>query len=188
MRLDRHFVTALLAFCLTTLPAAAQQIDSSYSDLDLDKCIVLESDDFGSRWACPGYKDFPLSVAEGDLRFFLSYGFGADDEPVRGQTLPPFNYLGPRLEWRLSNERGYWFPFATIVRYFVSGEEGEAEGQVLVVTRLAPGSSCHVAYIDALANKNANELAREAADDLARDFDCESDEVEYFGEFEAWER
>src|SRR5690606_17827543 len=101
--------------------------------------------------------------------------------------LPPFNHLGEKIEWRLSNAEGGWKPFATILRYFVQREEGEDEGQILVVTRLEPGATCHVAYIDAVANENANEMAREAADDLARDFDC-ADEPEIVGEFEAWER
>ncbi|UXN74462.1 hypothetical protein N8D56_04770 [Devosia sp. A8/3-2] len=35
---------------------------------------------------------------------------------------------------------------------------------MLVVTQLAEGQTCHIAYIDALANDNANELARQAAD------------------------
>jgi hypothetical protein len=56
---------------------------------------------------------------------------------------------------------------------------------VLVVTQLVEGNSCHIAYIDALANKNANELAREAAD-KSGDFDCASDEVEIIGTFEAY--
>ncbi len=44
--------------------------------------------------------------------------------------------------------------------------------QMLVVTRLPPGAVCHVAYIDVTANPQANELARKAADELARGFDC----------------
>lgn len=167
-------------------PAAAQQIESAYTDVDLDACSVLHSDDFGTSWACPGYKGIPVWIAEGDLRFFVSYGFGAPDERAAQQTPPPFNYLGPRIEWRLSNESGAFRPFATILRFFTSREEGEDEAQLLVVTRLEEGATCHVAYIDATANADANELAREAADDLAPDFDCE-DEPEIVGDFEAWD-
>ena len=52
---------------------------------------------------------------------------------------------------------------------------------MLVVTRLPPGAVCHVAYVDAAANPNANELARKAADDVARDFKCGKDEVKVIG-------
>jgi hypothetical protein len=50
-----------------------------------------------------------------------------------------------------------------------------------VVTRLPPGEVCHVAYVDVEANPNANELARKAADETARSFNCSKDEVKVFG-------
>jgi hypothetical protein len=53
---------------------------------------------------------------------------------------------------------------------------------MLVVTRLPPGPVCHVAYIDVQANPHANELARKAADELARGFNCGKDEVKVIGE------
>jgi len=160
--------------------------NSAYTDIDLDQCLVLDADDFGASWACPGYKGYPLMVFEGDLRFSLAYGFNIDKEPVRPQTLGPFNHLGPKLEWRLSNALGRWLPVATIVRYFTQDpEDSERTNQVLVVTQLASGQTCHIAYIDALANADANELARQAAD-AAGDFDCASDEVEIIGAFGAY--
>jgi len=41
---------------------------------------------------------------------------------------------------------------------------------MLVVTRLSP--ACHVAYVDVQSNVIANALARKAADEHARNFDC----------------
>jgi hypothetical protein len=158
--------------------------NSAYTDINLDQCLVLDSDDFGTTWSCPGYKGYPLMVSEGDLRFSLIYGFGA--KMADGQTLPPFNHLGQKLEWRLSNAKGRWLPIATIVRYHTAAPDtGEDEGQILVVTQLVEGNTCHIAYIDALANPDANELARQAADESG-DFDCETDEIETIGKFEAW--
>ena len=174
---------ALLALALVG-PAHAG-FTSAYTDLNLDECLVLDSDDFGTTWSCPGYKGYPLQVSEGDLRFSLQYGFNPDSSSGF-QTLPPFNNLGPKLEWRLSNDLGRWMPIATIVRYFTADPEtGEDKGQVLVVTQLLEGNSCHIAYVDALANANANELAREAAD-KAGDFDCATDKVEVIGKFTAY--
>lgn len=175
----------LAAICAT--PAMAQSgFTSAYTDLDIDQCLVLEADDFGASWACPGYKGFPLLVQEGDLRFSLSYGFNPDKNATGFQTLPPFNNLGSKLEWRLSNQKGYFFPIATIVRYHTADPEtGENKGQVLVVSQIAEGNSCHIAYVDALANKDANELARAAAD-KAGDFDCANDEPQVIGKFSAY--
>jgi hypothetical protein len=45
-------------------------------------------------------------------------------------------------------------------------------GRVLVVTRLGPGGVCHVGYVDARANPDANALARKIADESARTFKC----------------
>ena len=46
---------------------------------------------------------------------------------------------------------------------------------MLVVTRLGPGGVCHVGYVDAKANPDANELARKIADEHARTFKCGKD-------------
>ncbi|MET3897801.1 hypothetical protein ABIB57_001747 [Devosia sp. UYZn731] len=161
--------------------------NSAYTDINLDQCLVLDADDFGASWACPGYKGYPLQVTEGDLRFALNYGFNIQKEPGFGQSMGPFNHLGPKLEWRLSNESGGWLPVATIVRYFTQNQETYKEtNEVLVVTQLLEGQTCHIAYIDALANPNANELARQAADKAGK-FDCVNDKVDIIGKFTAWE-
>ena len=178
----KPILATLLAIATLATPAQAA-FNSAYTDLDLDECLVLDADDFGASWACPGYKGYPLMVSEGDLRFSLAYGFNPSDN---WQTLPPFNRLGEKLEWRLSNDLGRWMPIATIVRYHTADPEtGEDKGQVLVVTQLVEGNSCHIAYIDAVANANANELARQAAD-ASGAFDCANDEVEIIGKFEAY--
>lgn len=188
--IGRVFASALyVAFGLLLVgPAAAQQIESSYTDVDLNLCTVMESDDFGTMWACPGLKGMPVMITEGDLRMFVSYGLSSTTEKAADETLGPFNRLGEKIEWRVSNAEGHWKPFATILRFFTQRESGEAEGQVLVVTKIAPGATCHIAYIDALANPDANELARKTADTKAKDFDCAEGEPEYVGKFEAWER
>jgi hypothetical protein len=161
--------------------------NSAYTDINLDQCLVLNADDFGASWACPGYKGYPLQISEGDLRFVISYGFNIDDEPGRSQSLGPFNHLGAKLEWRLSNASGGWLPVATIVRYFTQNQETyEETNEVLVVTQLVEGQTCHIAYIDALANPNANELARQAADKAGK-FDCANDKVDIIGKFTAWD-
>ena len=173
--------------------AQAQFYQSEYTDLNLDLCTVVQSDDFGSTWACSGFKGIPVMVAEGDLRMMVSYGLTSTEEKAAEQTLPPFNHLGGKIEWRLSNAEGGYKPFATIVRYFVqrmdaeTGEEKKPEGEVLVVTKVAPGATCQIAWIDARANPDANELARKTADERAPDFDC-ADEPEIVGKFEVWER
>ena len=172
------------AIALVLAAPAMAAFESAYSDINLDDCLLLEADDFGASWACPGYKGYPLRISEGDLRFLVEYGFNIDAEPD-AVSLPPFNHLGPRIEWRLSNQGGNWVPVATIVRYFTDVGEGDRENQVLVVTQLSEGATCHIAYIDATANEDANAKARAAADEMAGSFDCAKD-PQIIGEFEAW--
>ena len=183
------FAGALYVAFATTGAALAQQIESSYTDLDLNiHCTVIQSDDFGSTWACPGLKGMPVMVSESDLRMAVSYGLNSTAEKAAKQRLPPPNRLGDKIEWRVSNAEGHWKPFATILRFFTKAEERDAEGQVLVVTRIEPGATCHIAYVDALANPDADELARKVADEKAKGFDCATAEPEYVGKFEAWKR
>lgn len=93
------------------------------------------------------------------------------------ETLPPFNYINNVLEWRLDGAR----PFATILRYFISVDDAGGEEQVLVVSRIGKQDSCQVAHVNASRTRNANALAREAADTLALDFVCGVDEIMVVG-------
>jgi hypothetical protein len=173
------------AFVLVATPLAAAGFTSDYTDLDLDECTLMESYELGASFACPGYKGYPLYVEEGDLRFFVSYGFGAPDELAARQTFPAFNYVGNTIEWRLSNASGDWRPVATILRWFTdrTGED-LPEGQILVVTKIEPGNTCHIAYIDtqllATPDANPNQIARDWADEFAADFACGKDEPHYY--------
>lgn len=161
---------ALAALAGSTLQAAAQNATSAYTKLELDTCQVVAQDRTSGSiaWSCEGYDGMKMWVAEGDLRYFVSFGPKADRQAAARQTLPLFNTINDTIEWRLGADGK---PFASILRWFTSFDDGR-EGQVLVVTRIARDGVCHVAYVDARANANANELARQAADTLAGNFDC----------------
>lgn len=156
--------------------AQAQPWQSVYTETDLDLCTMIGAYELGASWACPGYKGFPLLVSEGDLRFLVSYGFGAADEKAARQTFPQFNHLGARLEWLLAEDDTLGtVPVGTILRYFLAAPDyNDPDFQVLVVTRIEAGNTCQVAHIDALANANANQMARDAAIALIPGFDCKS--------------
>ena len=107
------------------------------------------------------------------------FGRNAAREPAARQTFPAFNsaYKGT-VEWRIETPPdGKPRPFATILRWNVKLESDERDttGRVLVVTRLGSGGVCHVGYVDARANPNANELAQQLADERARGFRCGTD-------------
>jgi len=169
----------LLATFLAT-PVAAETVEYAYTSLNLDKCRHTpgrEPEDYG-EWRCKGYAGIPVRVTAGDQRIYVSYGKRAKSEPAAGQTLAAFNGEGKTIEWRFARgAKGKTQPFATIMRWSttVSGDGEPVRGQVLVVTRLGPGGVCHVGYVDGRDNLNANELARQIADQHARNFLCGAD-------------
>lgn len=172
-KVSRILAVFAAVVALTTGNGTAETIESTYTKIQLQNCVQLETaaeeGTFGGSWECPGYKGQSVYVAEGDLRMFVSFGPSAADEPAAGQTLPNFNTVNDTLEWRLRDGQ----PFATILRWFPSYGDGGKTGSVLIVTQLkAGGETCQIARVDAQTNKNANVLARQAADTMAGQFDC----------------
>ena len=173
----RSGVLGSISACLLVLgllPAAnAASFDSAYTKIKLENCTLIrppadESTD-GGRFQCAGYKGIPVYVAEGDLRMFVSFGPDAEHEPAAHSTLPNFNTVNETLEWRLRNGA----PIATILSWFPSLDESGKTGSILIVTQLMPGGrTCWIAQVDAQANKNANVLARQAADTMAGTSNC----------------
>lgn len=171
-------------------PAAAEPVKSDYTIIELKRCKPIKepkaeaAEDQGAAWWCPGPKGYKLYLAEGDLRFMIAYGKRAREQRAATQTLPRFNSIFPddkteraTLEWRTRYVKGKWTPFATVLRYYTSdGDQNPpVNGQVLVVAKVGPkagADACHVAYIDALANPDANALAQKVADEKAEAFDC----------------
>ena len=174
-------IMGIAAVLVAGTAASAQLIEPAYTTFETSKCPHVRGrapEDYG-HWTCKGYGGIAVWVAGGDQRVYVSFGPRAKSEPAATQTLSAFNSEGGTIEWRIERGRdGNARPFATILRWNTSSLDENANqvrGQVLVVTRLAPGPVCHIGYIDARANPNANELAREIADMHARSFRCATD-------------
>ncbi len=186
------FGIAMAPFCagFGAIPEAdAQTFGSSYTSTAPKDCRVSSAgngvDDSTIR-VCPGKAGLVVLVSEDDLRETVSVGrnrAAAVNEPAAQAWFGPFNSTSKTVEWRTINGR----PFAIIQRWHIADNADEdKDGRpiakpLLVVTRLPPGKVCHVAYIDAAANPDANEIARKAADEVARDFKCGKDEVKTIG-------
>ncbi|GHB28722.1 hypothetical protein GCM10007094_16620 [Pseudovibrio japonicus] len=180
----KNFQRLIVAICgifVCTMALA----ESVYSSLDLSEtCALQETPDLvegAAVWMCEGYNGIPVYVAEDDLRFFVSFGEAAHEETAATQGLSPWNRLGSTIEWVLEDGT----PVATIVRWYtdipadIAGEAvadaaGFYRGQVLVITQLGQGKTCHIGYVDARSSENANQLARDAAGLLAGIWDCNS--------------
>ncbi len=137
---------------------------------------------------CRGKATLVVLINKADRRETVSVGRDRDEaakEPAAQAFFGPFKSALPAIEWRLAGNN----PFAIIQRWQIadivdqamSGDGPDAK-PLLVVSRLPPGAVCPVAYVDAAANPNADELARKAADEFARGFVCGKDEVKVIGE------
>jgi hypothetical protein len=164
------------AWCLVAAPAAANPVKSLYTTIQLGDCKQTKRHRDGGAWLCRGLNGIPVYVAEGDLRQFVSAGTNAESRRAATQTLGPFNSMFERnsrratIEWRFERRGERRLPYAMIVRFHTS-QEGR-KGDVLVVSKVSASETCHVAYIDALANSDAITLARFVADKRAKTFDC----------------
>jgi hypothetical protein len=168
-----------LALALSPPPAAANPVKSLYTTVDLKTCKPIKRHRDGGAWRCEGLPGYPVYVAEGDLRQFVSAGPDPDKRRAASQTLRPFNSIFERgseratIEWRFDRRGERQIPYATIVRFHT--ETDGRRGDVLVVSKVSARETCHVAYIDALANREAITLARQIADGRARSFDCKDE-------------
>lgn len=183
----RTLLSAAATMAVFAGPTFANQ--SAYSDRDLDRCTILKQSGEGPSVSmkCTGYKDIPVYFREDDLRQSQTYGpVGQTYLDEVYETFGPFNHTGAGIEWRLDAGGR---PFATIVRWFVADPQSAAEeklryGEVLVVSTVATDdhpASCVAGYVDALANRDANKLARTVADEEAHDFACGLDEPQWHG-------
>jgi hypothetical protein len=168
-------------------PANAQTFSSSYTSTAPKDCRTIgKPKDVSTKQECPGKSGLVVLLSEDDLRQTVSVGpnhAAAAKEPAAETWFAPFNSTANTVEWRAVDGK----PFAIIQRWLISDDNDTKTGSpiskpMLAVTRLPPGPVCHVAYIDGQANRNANELARQAADEFARDFKCGKDEVKLVGE------
>lgn len=170
--------------------ANAQTFSSSYTSTAPKDCRMIgklgDLDGSATR-VCPGKSGLVVLISEDDLREIVSVGrnrAAAAREPAAESWFGPFNSTAHTVEWRAADG----VPFAIIQRWLIADNSApDKTGRpttkpMLAVTRLPPGAVCHVAYIDGQANRNANELARQAADEFARDFKCGKDEVKVIGE------
>ncbi|MCB1444579.1 MAG: hypothetical protein KDJ87_01945 [Rhizobiaceae bacterium] len=182
-----RFAISLLLPVFAAMPLhAADAGESVYTDLVLAACKTLvapDPDEPGGDFMsarCPGLGDYAVIFKEGDLRQSLHYGYIKPSLVEHAfESFGQFNHMNPKIEWRVDAGGR---PYAAIQRFFVG--DAENQGQVLAISRVGQpddAEGCLVGFVDALANKDANMLAREVADSVAPSFRCGEDSAEYHG-------
>jgi hypothetical protein len=174
----RALMLAMVLATAATLGAGAKAnpVKSLYTTIDLSECKQVKRHRDGNAWTCEGLPGFPVYIAEGDLRHFVSVGANPDKRRAATQTLGSFNSIFEQgshratIEWRFDRKGDREVPYAAIIRFHTSNDAGR--GDVLVVFKVMEYDTCHIAYIDALANDEPVALARRIADRESHSFNC----------------
>jgi hypothetical protein len=179
--------TVLAAACVLGAPARAQAPESVYTELLKGRCkfISIEKETNEEQVKrCPGHGGAQVLTRASHTTVYLSFRWSKSrmaEDVVSGWS------LGDKVEWRGARTRNGFAPYATIVRVIVKDPDTlVGGGHVLAVVRIGKRDACLAAAVDISANKEANALAREAADAIARTFACGKDRPRVHGAATRW--
>lgn len=170
----RNLVVAAIA--TTATPLAAQEVAFAYQDLTAKACrdtnprpLHLRGDHDVTPYVCPPFAGYGVTFIEQpnfrDLRI----------DPPGGKSAKPQIHmvigLGEKMEWRGRKNGDSIVPHAAFVRVRWLGATQKMRS-LLTVLKVEKGQVCFAALIDATAHKNANDIARAAADSSVQQFTC----------------
>jgi len=145
--------------------------------------MVEQGQDIPSAQHCDGYKGYKV-LEKWDRRSQVLFGYLSGEFLAKySETFDVDNYAGDKIEWRL-DAKGT--PRAAILRYKFSNYNFDEKGppEVLLISKVGQPESpmgCAIGMVDTSANKNANELARQVADEVEPGFECGRDTPLYHG-------
>lgn len=168
------FATGFIAIVALTSDAALAG-ESRITELIGGRCRFIAIDketDEEQVKSCPGPGSYAAETRSSHTNVYLAFPYGKARAPrdvIYGWS------LGDKVDWRGALKRNAFKPYAAIVRVIVRDPETmKGGGHVLAAIRLDGATACVAALVDVSANKEANALAREAAD-AAQSFDCARD-------------
>jgi hypothetical protein len=187
MRAAPFLATAIAALAALTQGRPAAAAETRYTELVGGRCRFVSEDKETHEDAlkrCPGHGGAELETFASHTRVSLSVRFSPRQ---RAEDVVAGWSLGRRAEWRGAVTNKGFEPYAAIVRVIYM-EDAKPAGQILAVLRIdaREAEACAAAYVDARANKDANKLARDAADRIAPTFLCDSDKPTVVGAATRW--
>ncbi|MEL7076096.1 MAG: hypothetical protein AAFR63_04045 [Cyanobacteria bacterium J06631_6] len=168
------FLSSLGSENVDMLSELIADVRSVYTSIEVEDCQVIETERQSnfSISSCPGYSDIPVFTQLTQHEDYLKIGNQSD----RWESHPSrFNSLGKVVEWRLRGDK----PFAAIYRHDVhlpSSQGSEKVSYLGVVKITEDRDSCITAFIDGRL-PNANEIARNYADENTVSFVCGEQEA-----------
>jgi hypothetical protein len=192
----RLFATAIFLGSAGTLAGTSAGIanaaDSVVTELVTDRCTVTvvetedeageplkKEDHFPTAWRCKGNGGLFVYVLYNHQREAIAFGT-ARRETTSYMRHGHFGSWGPSVEWRGKKDKsGQLVPAAVIAPYRWDIRNGDDEkdrdvGGDLAIIRLGKSKSetCVVAWVDTVANPDAMDIARKAADERAAGHIC----------------
>lgn len=202
MRYRRWASWALAANACLAAPSAFGKdgATSRYTNIDLETPQCRQGLGPAEGISCTGLAGWTVNIGFPAIGATLNFthgrqrslaGASGDGRLVAIDGLPG---KATKVEWRGVVTNGVFEPYAVIIRVLVldaaqrqvmiedgSAAPGTKRSQILILTKLAGETSCVVAYVDAQANPNPNDLARKAADGFPASGSCPIAHVEIIG-------
>lgn len=159
-------------------PTLADEFDSVFISYDLNNCVSPASNNFEADFYCIGRNKVPryISAADAKRQSFANKDDNSQLRQIEDEPQPDVTSITPDVEWRISDDEGEgkWKAFASIQKFLTVNEWG-TKGETLVVTKVEKGSTCHIAYIDAVVTPHPYTRARKIADLCTPKFKCDDD-------------
>jgi hypothetical protein len=181
-RLLRPLFATLVLAVVTQNSARSEEITSEYTTYNVKQCDEASpphpevNPDFGGEYVCKGFKADPrydVTYSRELGSDFVAFGPGANLACSGQETLGNNYSPDEKIEWRLKNA----IPFATIQRWQVDIANAPPNNNLkdwLIVTKLEPNTSCHLAFVEA-GVPDSNKFARTIADSLWQiNFECKN--------------
>ncbi|SDR47563.1 hypothetical protein SAMN05519103_03653 [Rhizobiales bacterium GAS113] len=174
MELRTAIVLAL--FAVTPFAeAGAGEVVSAYTKHDYERCKLVSRDVASQTRKCRGIAGIAINYQNDDDNSVIDFGKeglvgerGYDEGAV---------FAGKTIEWRGVRRRGALAPYAAIVRFDMGRSvSGPFRPQLMIFRLEGTQRSCVVASLDA-RKPNADEKARQIADDIAATFACGKDKA-----------
>jgi hypothetical protein len=161
----------LVSFTLARATAAADRIDSVYTDIAGATCAIIAVDEEAGATTqrCPGVAGYTLLVEDDDARMSITVVTpNGEQHPLDlwQVVTTAFSTLGEKAEWRVKRQNGDFVPIALIVRVNAN-ESGDPDvtTSYLAVAKVTPQAACVTDRIAPSADMNLQ--ARGAADAAA---------------------
>jgi len=163
---------------------AADIITAIETRLDMETgCVAGGVSTERLHQSCHGLGGYGVALASEEGRVSLFFGhLGPWYLEGAWESFDAENAASAIVEWRLVDGE----PFAAIQRWrvFHAGHDPEQTGEVLVISKVGQpgiGEACVTAYVDAKANEDALDIARDIADNQAARFQCRVNAPVYHG-------